>query len=123
TLRRAQFLQRMSTRNHKRISPVVAMIDDAAARRPPAEIKRTIGRELRADEVDLLRIAKRERRCTPLVRAKSRHVGPRITLQQQEIDRHVFRGAGGSRGQNFQVHFNAEDAESAEILYNSSVIS
>src|SRR5687768_13771926 len=96
----------MSARNDQRVSPVVAMVDDAAASRPTAEIERFALRQLFANECDFLGIAERESRGTPPIMAKPRSAFLRVTLQQQEIDRHVFSCAGCAVGENLQARIH-----------------
>lgn len=113
TLRRAQILERVTAGNHQRISPIVSMIHDSAASRPPAEIEGFARRQRGAYKGDFLTVTKRERCRAPVIVTKSRRIRFRVSLQQQKIDRHVFRRASDARGQDVQIHFPQHARKSA----------
>ena len=103
-LRGALVVERMAARQHERVGPVVAVVHDAAAGGPAAEIERFAVRQVRTDKPDLLAVAEGAGRAAPLVVPEARGVCGRVALEEQEILRHVLGGGGGADRQDVQVH-------------------
>jgi hypothetical protein len=74
------------------------MIDYATPRRASAELDLFICGQLGTDKIEWLAVAKSEGGAVPVVVAETRVAVCWIALEQQEIRRHIFRGAAGTSG-------------------------
>ena len=88
-----RFKEIVFTRYNECIGPVVAMIDDSAARRTPAELDCFVCRQLSTYKFERLAVAKSKGRAVPVIVTEARVLCGRVALQQQKIRRHVFGGA------------------------------